>query len=439
MSVSQIVTVTVTPQSSFPTRESFESMLLFAYHAIPGPLVRTVSSLSDAADQGLTSVAYPDVYRALTVLFSQSPRPRQVKVGRRATAVVQSLLLTPVAPQGAGFVWWIEVDGVLIEYEEAGGDTVALIIDGLIAAVTAAAVGMATQDNITDFDLFSSVAGRVHRVEVDLDYITLQDDTPATNYATDLDAVEEFDAAWYGLAILGSSPAELAAASTWTEARTKLLVADVYESDVSDPLSTTDVAYALETAQRTRTATVWARGRVGDMYGGGYLAARLAAAEPGRATWHLKPIGGVETYGPIPESEQLALEAKQVNHLALISGVHRAINGVTAQGQFIDVTRTIDWLAARQREVILEILLAAPKIAYTDPDVAIIEGALRNFLLGAVAINVLAADPAPTVSVPLVADLSAAVRASRHLPDVVTTARLAGAVHTVDVTTILQF
>ena len=142
----------------------------------------------------------------------------------------------------------------------------------------------------------------------------------------------------------------------------------------------------------------------------------------------------MQSYTP---AEETALEGKDIERYVQVSGVSITCNGKTSSGEFIDVTRFLDWLRIRMQENIFAQLAALDKIPYTDPGVGVVESEVYAVLDEGIANGGLAADPAPTVSVPLVADVSAVDRANRLLPDVKFNAQLAGAIHAVEVTGVI--
>jgi hypothetical protein len=90
------------------------------------------------------------------------------------------------------------------------------------------------------------------------------------------------------------------------------------------------------------------------------------------------------------------------------------------------------WLKARIQEGIWFQQINSKKISYTSKGAAVIEGEIRRVLAEGIQVGLLADSPAPVVSVPNVLNISSAVRATRVLPDVTFTARLAGAIMYVD-------
>jgi hypothetical protein len=72
-------------------------------------------------------------------------------------------------------------------------------------------------------------------------------------------------------------------------------------------------------------------------------------------------------------------------------------------------------------------------VPFTDAGVDVVRSALLAVTKQAVRVGGFAADPAPQVIAPLVADVSDIDRAARRLPDVSVQGRLAGAIHETDI------
>lgn len=135
-----IASVTITRANVTPSRQGFGTPMIVAYHTLNADRVRSYSSLAGMASDGFRS--HDPAYRAAAAVFSQTPRPRRVKVGRRALAPTQVTRLTPVAPS-AGEVYSLKVDGLAVSFTADGTPTVAEVCTGLHAAIGALAVANA--------------------------------------------------------------------------------------------------------------------------------------------------------------------------------------------------------------------------------------------------------------------------------------------------------
>jgi hypothetical protein len=135
-----IASVTITRANVTPSRAGFGTPMILAYHTLNADRVRSYSSLSAMSADGFRS--HDPAYRAAAAAFSQTPRPRRVKVGRRALAPTQVIRLTPVAPS-AGEVYSLRIDGLAVTFTADGTPTVAEVCTGLHAAIGALAVANA--------------------------------------------------------------------------------------------------------------------------------------------------------------------------------------------------------------------------------------------------------------------------------------------------------
>ena len=250
--------------------------------------------------------------------------------------------------------------------------------------------------------------------------------------ATDLAAIVVEDDTWYGLVTLYNSNAYVVAAAAWVEAQTaKQYAADICDSEtISLAVGGSDTADDLATATYNQTSA-WYHPSPAAFLGAALLG-KFLPYDPGEATAKFKSLSGVATV-TLTATQRANLRAKKANTYESVSGVGMTWEGTTADGDFIDKVRDIHWL---NDEVSTEVFLAlanVAKVPYTDPGVEQMKAAIRGALDRAVDLGVLAADPAPQVTAPKVADVSAGNRAARILPDVRFTGTLAGAVHKVQI------
>lgn len=121
---------------------------------------------------------------------------------------------------------------------------------------------------------------------------------------------------------------------------------------------------------------------------------------------------------------------------------HFIIGADTLGGEWIDVIRFRDWLKNDMQYRLFNLLYTHPKIPYTDEGIALVQNQMVASLTqgqrqGGIAPDEFDEDgkliPGFTVTVPLAANLTAADRASRVLGGCKFHARLAGAIHVVNV------
>lgn len=440
-----VVTVNVVRSTAIPTRAGFGTILAAVYHSQPGSLVREFGSIAEIASTFSADPNYPAINRLASVVFSQNPRPTKLKIGKRTTgALTQEVQIKPIAVQGEGFVWSFLADDRAITFTEPPGVvTIADIVAGLVASpdwTSPTALDLTPTDVAsTTINVAAATTNVVHSFGVDLGLFDFEETTLDPGLATDLTAFQGLDEDWYGLILDSNSPNEIVAASTWVEARVKLLGADAYLSNVPDPVSSTDVASVLQTAQREKTYTYWTAGRDSRYYAAGAMAYMFAAWEPGRATWHLQPLLGVDAYGELVQGRQQALEDKNVLHLEPFGGVQSTMQGKVAAGEFIDVVRYSAYAAARAKETAQATLLAQTrtrgKVPYTDSGIALVTGDLQVFFNQEILDGALIS---AVVTAPSRASIASADIAERLLPDIEIALVYAGAIHEVDILIILS-
>src|SRR5690606_13667577 len=86
------------------------------------------------------------------------------------------------------------------------------------------------------------------------------------------------------------------------------------------------------------------------------------------------------------------------------------------------------------RQARLEPVDAPTKIPYTNAGAEGVRGTVQARLEKAVGVGFLSDDPAPVTTVPNVNEVPEEIRKAWKLPDAKFTARVAGAIHTVDIT-----
>lgn len=378
--IAEVIDSQITVEDNFPSREGFGTPLVVGYHTTTALRVQTYSRLSEVAED---HAATHPVYLACAAIFAQNPRPRRVKVGRRAGAPTQSIRLTPIETT-SGYVYSGTIDGVEWSVTVQPGDAVADICDDIVAAINALSPAVTAADGMTHVDVSADVAGTwfPFLFDVPRSALEIEDRTanPATTLQTDLDAILAEDSDWYGLALVdGQSAEQISAAAAWAESNGKLLIADSFDSDCADGGSTTDIAATLETAAYKQTALLYHRGGHGYFPSARWLG-RMLPTTPGTETWALKNLAGLPA-DDLTASERTALEAKTANYYASIGGSGRILGakkgGITAGGRFIDLTRCIAAMNADIKQDAFAVLANADKIPMTDRGMTLIGAAIR--------------------------------------------------------------
>jgi hypothetical protein len=248
-----------------------------------------------------------------------------------------------------------------------------------------------------------------------------------------LAAIQQENDDWYCILSESRVVADILAIAAWTEAQRKIYIACSEDADVLTAVGT-DIASQLKDLNYARTAFLWSDDQ--DLYPeaawAGLMLTFDADAPNGHPTWAFKTLAGISADNHT-DTEITNLKSKNANYYVEIGGVDITLDGKMAVGEWIDIIRGVDWLQARLEERVYSKLVNLPKIPYTDPGLAIIEAEIRAQLDAAITVGYIAADPEYTVTIPLVADISANDKALRTVTGIQFKATVSGAVHIVNI------
>lgn len=432
MSLDSLISVTITTQGATVSRAGFGTGLLLAYHTNWPERVRQYNIATVLTDMVTDGFAVTDsAYLMAQAVASQNPRPPVVKVGRLAeTPVAQSIKATPVAANEA--VYTVTINGTDFAYTSDDTATVAEITAGLETLINAGSEPVTATDNSTDIDLVADVAGTYHQIKLACDAGTRKwerdDETTDPGYATDLAAIVAEDDDWYGLAIEAHDAAAITAVAAWAETNRKLFVPTTGDTDCLGSGST-DIMSTEQALSHVYTAIFYSDDP--SQYAGAAAIGATFPFDPGSQTWAYKTLSGVSAVS-MTSTEKSNVEGKNGNHYTEVGGINVTYPGKTAGGEWIDVTRFVDWLRATMQADLYQQLVDSRKVPYTADGIAVIEAAIRSALLLGVARGGLAAGTIG-VEVPDIADVSAADKAARVLNDVRFFGTLSGAIHTLNI------
>jgi hypothetical protein len=449
--LSQIVSVNISVQDTVPTQAGFGTPLLLDYNTVYGPeLVRTYSSVDAMTDDGFD--ADSAAVKAAGAFFAQNPSVPFIKVGRRTSAPSMNFNLT--------FLTAIEDYTVDVAIAGPYGSTTNSVTvpitnaeagdPSLVAAKVDAAIddlnGAAGIPNITTDDTgpvlnISTIApgetptilfrmknaqGVIQNPEI---HFSQDNDSPNAGVLDDYNAVKAEDNDFYGVILTSQSPAEYDALAkpAGVEGDVRLMVATSGDTDI---LSGGGLGQDLANLNLNRTALLYHNQSF--EYADAAWMGALFPTDPGSATWAFKTLVGISA-DILTDTQISQLQSTYSNYYVTFAGVDITQTGRASSDRFLDITRGIDWLTARIQERVFTVLANAAKVPFTDTGIAIIETELRAQLQDAIDQGVLADSPAPSVSVPLAANVPVADRANRILPDVSFTAQLAGAIQEVQI------
>ncbi len=433
MSLESIINVTISLETAQVSRANFGVPLIAAFHTHWTDRVRTYSASSMLATMVTEGFATTETaYILAQKLLAANPRVRTLKIGRRDGATVQIVNLVPAVANST--LYSVTVNGTTVSFTSDGSATLAEILAGLETVVDALPLVTATDVSTTHLAVTTTAAGTLSSITTTANISSLDVSVDA-DIEDDLNAIRAADADWYALLIDSNATAEILETADWAESQKVVFFAQTADSETLNPASTTDIADDLDALDYARTALIYHA----DIKSG--AAARwvgeVLVTDPGSATWAFKNLSGV-TPSTLSENAIASLKAKRANYYITLGGVAITLDGVVASNEYIDTIIFADWIIARVTERVFALLVNSPKLPYSDTSVNLVVAEIMAVLQEGVAVGgLLPGDgdeiPAPSVIAPKVADVSPAERAARHLPDITFSGRLAGAIHSVDI------
>ncbi len=438
MPLSDIVTVNITASTASPTRPGFGEPMIAAYVSpsiIPGRSLE-FGSLTEMVTAGFTTA--DPAYLCASKVFSQNPRVKALKVGRRAHSFTSKVqLTTPTGGITSSFNYVFTVGSTKFTVPGTGS------ANGDAAAIATAVASTVTNCVATNPSspsanvLLTMTAGKLVNVKTDVaNGLTLAETTTdaggSSGIADDLAAILAQDSAWYGLLLDSNSPAEVAAAAAWVEANgPRLFITNCADSAISGSGSS-DIASTLKTAAYVRTALLFSQTELLSYSGAAWMGNRFPF-NPGSDTWAFKTLAGVSADN-LSDAQIHNVIGKHASTYSALAGLNVTQGGWSAGGEFIDVTRFIDWLQSELQISLFGLLVNNAKIPFTDAGIDMVRSTILGVMQEGIDSGGLAARPAPVVTLPTAAAVGALDKAARNLPSVQFQATLAGAIHAITIT-----
>lgn len=438
-SLDDIVSVQIALQTAGVSRGNFGTPMIVAPLMTFPERVRVYTSYNAASEDDLP----PSLLTALSDCFGQIPRPKQVKVGRRAVlkAVIE------VADLIALGTYSFKVNSDTYSYTADGTPTKAEIATGLALAVTSDTDEVITATAVGDTVEIAwiSTVGSVELL-TNLQWGTISPLAAASAVADDLDAILDEDSAWYGLVLTERVKQTQLDAAAWTEANDRLFITATNEADVLNPALATDLISVLKNTRYYRTAVLYHTNAATE-YPDAAWAGRVFTIQPGAETWALKSLASV-TPSPLTSTQKQTVVNKGGNTFEFYQAQIALTNpGKVAAGEWIDVIRFRDWLKDTIQVNMVQMMINRDKVPYTDAGIQLCVNNLRKSLqegqnVGGIAPDELDANnntvPGFVITYPRSVELAPSIKASRTL-SLGFTARLAGAIHVVEITGALAY
>lgn len=420
-----LVKIDISLSGAVPTQASFDTILIAA-QTVPGTFtnrVRLYSSLDEMTSAGflVTDPAY------LCAQKLQMQGAEKWKIGRRAnkgTQIVKFTVLSAVE----GELFTITRGSTELTYTAPATPTTSSVATAIAALFTGASTATAAGAVVT---VTTAAAGTLLDYSAWSDNLAFQDATVDPGLAADLAAINTEDSDWYGLALDSASQREIEAAAPWVEANRKLFVPNTSDTANMDPGSSTDVLAKVALAAYARTGGPLVSKKRLLAYSGPAWMAWAFGNDPGSDTWKFATLRGVDA-DTFTSGERAAILAKKGNLYLVVSGLPMVEEGWSGSGEWLDVTRGIDWLRARLQFRGFYLFKNSKKIPFTDAGGDRVGLEVRGALQEGADVGLL--DGASiSVTIPKVASIPAPDRAARKFRKIKFSARLQGAIHSLEI------
>lgn len=421
------VSLQILQTGSGVSRAGFGVPLIISHSASWAERTRSYNELSEVAVD--FPVTTSPEYLQAQAIFSQKLRPASIKIGRASLQPTQQFVLVPVVADSFTYTVGYGGEGVTageITFTSDASATLAEICTGIQAALAGvASANFTAVDNATDVTITGDAAGDWFYIKVDPAQGALEQNHADPGIATDLTAIAAEDSDWYVLLTSFNSNAMVLAADAWVAADKKLYIFDVNDTEsLTTAAGNSDTLDDIEALSRDSTAGSY-HSKPEEFFSAAW-SGRCLSRDPGSITWAKKTLVGI-TADDLTATHRSNLKARNANFYETVASRDVTSDGTTADGDFIDIRRGLDWLHDEISKSVFGTIVDAERIPYTDEGVAVLESALRASLRLAVDRGVIA--EGFTTSVTKVADAQAADKAVRVYKKLKFKAVQQGAIH----------
>lgn len=424
-----VVNVNISATSATVSLPGTNIPAIIGYHTHNTDKIRTYYDLAGMVSDGFSTTE--PLYLMAQSIVQQNPRPSSFRVIRGTTAVAQTATFTVVDTNVGETIGFTLTSPTGVEwpitYTVPSTKTTTEIATALAALSDPSGVTITSSGAVVTVTV--TAAGTVWHGS---DFVggLWADTTTTTAPGTDLDAALLVDNSWYGISGEWKSAAIIKLIADWAETNKK---AHFYTTD--EGLNLTSGTGVMDTIRDLSYArSVGLYSETSETYGAtGWMAAGLVKA-PGSYNFAYKTIKGtaVDTLSP---THQAAIIANNGNFYTDMAGASVTIDGRAASGLFIDITIGIDGLTSNIQTRIANLLVTLPKLPYTRKGMGMVKAEVSAALQDSVRDGFVTDESGfeYTVSIPDLAQVSSADKASRTLRNVNFVAYAQGAVNKVQI------
>lgn len=255
------------------------------------------------------------------------------------------------------------------------------------------------------------------------------------------------EVSFYGIHLTSFKDADdITAAISWTEANEKIFGFEY--TDIEDcPVKNFSCYRSFGVFSGLADGYAESEQPVENQYAALAIMAKCFGYDPGTETWNLKELATIVP-SKLSTNQKKTLEDSSINRFLRYAGCNCFIGGNMLSGEWIDVIRFRDWLKNELQIRVFNALKVNKKVPFTDGGIGLIEGTMDATLkdgqdIGGIAPTEYDDDDNAiygyTVTVPKASDLTEEERKSRKLTGCKWSARLAGAIHAVEISGNLTF
>ena len=448
MNIDQIIKVDIALNTAGISKLGFNTIMVCGPHAKTLERVLAISDPDELLDLGFEST--DPIYVAVNTAFSQTPAPSEVKVGRwQCDSIKVGLINEDTVQQGVEYSVDINyydaqknVKTITGSYEAVAEDTASNVLTQISSALGTADTKKLFSCSVSGSEVLIKASNSQTTFTVTPNErlkITLVEQADDIDVAKNMQLISDADDDWYGVVCTDRSDDTVLAMAAWAEGQTKLYGVGLSGDNIKNPESKEDIASKLMAKNYMRSPW-WYHADANEFVEVANMA-RCFSVNPGGETWANKQLNGVTT-DDLTQAEINAITAKNGNCFVAVRNISVTQNGKVAGGEWIDVIRFRDWLKEEMQTDLFSMLINRDKLPFTDQGIALVESTMNKVLAlgqkrGGIAPTEYDEDGNEnlgyTISVPLASSISANNKAQRVLQDCKFTARLAGAIHAIEI------
>lgn len=440
--LNRIVDVQINLSTTAITERSFSDLLIVGPHILSAGRVLVITDPSELLDLGMS--ATDQIYLAASASFKQTPGINRVYIGKRNVDTATVTVTNASQTQYTITIQYRDANGVITSQSALvtadDVDTTTTIATALATAVnalsgpevtaTATGASILIENDVVGADLGININGN----------LSLAPGVVGETIADTMNAIKAESSDFYGIVMTERADQNIIDMANWAEANESLFIVSTGATAVYDPAVTTDIMSQIANANYENTTVIYHA--IADEYIEAAIASRMFTFYPGQENWANQQLNGI-TFDRLTEGQSLAIKNKNGNTFEQFRNFSITQYGKVGSGEWIDVIRFRHWLIEQVKVNVVSVMVNANgKIPYTDKGIQVIVGAMRVPLdlgvsRGGIAPPELDQNnkviPSYTVSAPLAYQVPFNDKANRVLRDLKFTARLAGAINTVEI------